>query len=321
MTTTTLRPAVRAAFAGLIDYAGLFPPAQLPMGGALAEYARARARRRRLDAGAVHRSRLACRRSGGLVGARGNAPLPVSLIADAAAEPRQWFDSIQAIASEIARLRATRTELQVEAIEVALAPLASARETFDAPIAQLSVLLDRAGLRDLPIYVEVPSDAHERGLLEGAMRALARARLRAKLRCGGIVAQAFPSPGAVADFVGAAARERVGFKATAGLHHPVRHVDAATGFVQHGFLNLLAAAAFAPRVAANVLSEIVAEEDPSAFSFSETTFAWREERASLEAIAATRADAFAGYGSCSFVEPVDDLTALGLISAAAPAKP
>lgn len=321
MTTTTLRPAVRAAFAGLIDYAGLFPPAQLPMGGALAEYARARdgAAAWMLGRFIVPASRAA--EAVDLLGRGGHAPLPVSLIADAAAESRQWFDSIQAIASEIARLRATRTELQVEAIEVALAPLASARETFDAPIAQLSVLLDRAGLRDLRIYVEIPSDAHERGLLEGAMRALARARLRAKLRCGGIVAQAFPSPGAVADFVGAAARERVGFKATAGLHHPVRHVNAATGFVQHGFLNLLAAAAFAPRVAANVLSEIVAEQDPSAFSFSETTFAWREERASLEAIAATRADAFAGYGSCSFVEPVDDLTALGLISTAAPAKP
>lgn len=321
MTTTTLRPAVRAAFAGLIDYAGLFPPAQLPMDGALAEYACARdgAAAWMLGRFIVPVSRAA--EAVESLGRLGHAPLPVSLIADAAAEPRQWFDSIQAIASEIARLRATRTELQVGAIEVALAPLASARETFDAPIAQLGVLLDRAGLRDLPIYVEVPSDAHERGLLEGAMRALARARLRAKLRCGGIVAHAFPAAGAVADFVGAAARERVAFKATAGLHHPVRHVDGVTGFVHHGFLNLLAAAAFASRVAANVLSEIVAEEDPNAFSFSETTFGWREERASLEAIAATRADAFAGYGSCSFVEPVDDLTALGLISTAAPAKP
>ena len=86
------------------------------------------------------------------------------------------------------------TELQVEAIEVALAPLASARETFDAPIGQLGVLLDRAGLRDLRIYVEIPSRrASDAACWTGAMRALARARLRAKLRCGGIVAQAFPS--------------------------------------------------------------------------------------------------------------------------------
>jgi hypothetical protein len=37
-TSTALRPSVRAAFTGLIDYAGLFPPAQLSLDAARREY-------------------------------------------------------------------------------------------------------------------------------------------------------------------------------------------------------------------------------------------------------------------------------------------
>ena len=41
--STELRPSVRAAFAGLIDYAGLFPPARLSLDAARREYDELRA--------------------------------------------------------------------------------------------------------------------------------------------------------------------------------------------------------------------------------------------------------------------------------------
>ena len=85
----------------------------------------------------------------------------------------------------------------------------------------------------------------------------------------------------------------------------------------HGFLNLLAAAALAPRSDLDALLRIVAEEDARAFAFDEATFAWRDRRVNLDYLRSTRACAFAGYGSCSFDEPIADLTALGLFSPAA----
>ncbi|HKE36447.1 MAG TPA: hypothetical protein VKB39_03395, partial [Candidatus Baltobacteraceae bacterium] len=197
---------------------------------------------------------------------------------------------------------------RVEALEIAIPPPRWRRETFDAPLGQLGALLERENLRDLPAYAEL-SDA-------GAMSAAKRARLGVKLRCGGLEASAFPSVDAVAAFIDAATEHGLPFKATAGLHHPVRHLDAATGFTMHGFLNLLAAAVFASRTDETVLRAIVAEEDPGAFTFEDDSFAWRGLCCNIDELRAVRRSSFVGYGSCSFDEPVDDLTALGILPTA-----
>src|SRR5580700_4575401 len=114
-------------------------------------------------------------------------------------------------------------------------------------------------------------------------------------------------------FVAAASDARTPFKATAGLHHPVRRLDRATGFMMHGFLNLLAAAALAPRVPRETLTAIIAEEDPGAFAFDDTAFAWRDQRVCIAELQTARRSAFVSYGSCSFDDPVEDLTALNLL--------
>jgi hypothetical protein len=101
----------------------------------------------------------------------------------------------------------------------------------------------------------------------------------------------------------------VPFKATAGLHHAIRSDDA------HGFLNLLAAAVFAH---ADGLTEaelvpLLAEQDPSAFAVTADGLTACGHHAGAAAIAEARADLFIAYGSCSFSEPVEDLTALGVL--------
>ena len=83
----------------------------------------------------------------------------------------------------------------------------------------------------------------------------------------------------------------------------------------HGFLNMLAAAALAPRADFETLQRVVAEEEPSAFQFEAEGLRWRDERIGAEALKAARHRAFVAYGSCSFNEPVDDLTALGILAA------
>jgi len=308
--------AARAAFETLIDYAGLYPPAELGVDAAVAEYDDARAS---AAAWMLGRFIAGTQRAGAVAAAwraRGTGgALRLSAIAAVESDARRWFDSLRGALDAIVALRAN-PEVSVDALEIPLAVPVSARETYDAPVAQLRAALDRAGLGDLPVYVELPGHARRDELLPQTMATLARLRFGAKIRCGGLVAEAFPSVDAVAGFIAAAAAEGVAFKATAGLHHPVRHFNAATGFVMHGFLNLLAAAAFAPSSNAAELREIVAEEDPGAFAFDDSGFVWRGRRANLDDLRRMRATAFVGYGSCSFSEPVDDLTALGMLPAA-----
>jgi hypothetical protein len=143
---------------------------------------------------------------------------------------------------------------------------------------------------DAELFVEHPVG-------QGFDEWLSGVRGRAKIRCG-------PAPPAVGDLAAAirSCRERgVAFKATAGLHHAVRSNG------QHGFLNLLAAAAFGDEEAA------LSETDPAAFGVDADAFRWRDRTATPEQVAAMRRDLFLSFGSCSFTEPVGELGALGLL--------
>ena len=122
--------------------------------------------------------------------------------------------------------------------------------------------------------------------------------LRAKVRCGGSVIPTVPR---LAELIQACRRLEVPFKATAGLHQPLRHDD------EHGFLNLLAAAVFGDE------EDALAEEHPEAFAVSGETFRWRDREAGADEIAVVRRELFVSVGSCSAQEPIDGLVALGLL--------
>lgn len=294
-TSAAVRPSVRTTLHSLIDYAGLFPPAQLGLAQAQAEYREARAG---AHAWMLGRFIIPARQ---LIESSGTLAGPFSVIAD----------------GELVTLRALAVlrdrGAPIEALEVPLRKNVSFDGIGD-DIAELQTYLSEMNLNDIPTYVEVPRSERWVGLVPPAMTALRRAGLRAKLRCGGVTMQSFPTVDEVAEFIARAAEAGVAFKATAGLHHPVRHVEEKTGFPMHGFFNIIAAAALAARVERDTLVRIVAEEEPEAFAFDAASFAWRGERMSLSELARARAHAFVAYGSCSFAEPVDDLVALGLIS-------
>lgn len=311
MSATTLRPHVRTALHDLIDYAGLFPPARLPMQPALEEYARARASGAAWMLGRFILPLSSFTQAVSALPDATSNPLPVSAIVDAEPDPQRWFASVSERLAAVARSRAAGGPLGIAALEIVLPPLGSKRDTYDAAIGQLGALLARDGLRDLPAYVEIPRGEDDPDREAGAMRALARTRLRAKVRCGGLTPDAFPSTAQLARFVANACAEGVAFKATAGLHHPIRHLDAERGVTMHGFVNLLAAAVFAGQVDSPALEAIVAEEDAGAFTLDDTGFGWKAHRAGLDAVQSAREGRFVGYGSCSFREPVEDLIALG----------
>ena len=129
---------------------------------------------------------------------------------------------------------------------------------------------------------------------------LANTGLRAKIRTGGVTPEAFPSAEAIARFIRECRDHHVAFKATAGLHHPLRCVkpltyepDAPTG-TMHGFLNVFIAAVMPDR------AEEVLLDNELALNVDLT----RDD------IAYTRTWAIS-FGSCSFEEPIADLKELG----------
>jgi len=118
----------------------------------------------------------------------------------------------------------------------------------------------------------------------------------------------------IATFLRTAADEGVAFKATAGLHHPVRAYDEERGFVMHGFLNVLTAAAFVWRgESEDTVIAALEDEDAGHFALDREGLRWRDKVIGEDTLRHTRAAGFHSYGSCSFSEPVDDLAALGLI--------
>ena len=137
---------------------------------------------------------------------------------------------------------------------------------------------------------------------------LGRAAFAVKLRCGG---EGVPGAEALAEAMTAVRRAGGAFKATAGLHHPLRH-ETLAGSVAHGFVNVFGGAVLADvhSLRADDLAEILDSRDAADWSLGDT-LAWKRLGARPEQIETARTRTALAYGSCSFDEPRADLRALG----------
>ncbi|WP_305852032.1 hypothetical protein [Saccharopolyspora sp. ASAGF58] len=137
----------------------------------------------------------------------------------------------------------------------------------------------------------------------GGIRRVAEHGCWPKLRCGGQTAESVPSIDVVNDFIAVAGTLDVPFKATTGLHTAVRCTDPETGFIHHGFLNILVATA-----------RSLSGKDVRAALASTDGPALAKEASALSDDAANAVrDVFASYGSCSLQDPVAELEGLGLL--------
>ncbi|MEP7347238.1 MAG: hypothetical protein ABI877_18350, partial [Gemmatimonadaceae bacterium] len=282
---------------GAIDYAGLFPPAALGMEDAARNYLEYALGS---DAWALGRFVVPMTRLDEL------HRVAVEL---AAADRVAWRLSVLAGASPAAEAVQLREFLaragsawSVEAIE------AKAASAMD--IEALSALVT-----DWRLYVEIPLG----GEIEVAARRVNALGASVKIRTGGITAEAFPAASQLAHALLTCARIPVPFKATAGLHHPIRAeypltyaLDSGSG-TMFGYLNLLLAAVLARRQASEELvTQLLEERDPTAFALGDDVLRWRAEVFGMEEVRGTRTEFVHGFGSCSFREPLDEFTAPGV---------
>ncbi len=136
-----------------------------------------------------------------------------------------------------------------------------------------------------------------------------------KVRCGGSSAADFPSSADLTAALLCCRKMGVALKATAGLHHPLRHYDSSLKTMMHGFINVFGAGILAHvhHLDSKTTQAILDDELADNFRFTEESFAWRDLAASVDEIAEVRQKALISYGSCSFEEPYQDLQALGLM--------
>lgn len=186
---------------GLIDYAGVFPPASLSLADARAEY-----------------EQLRTSEHAWVVG-------PMLVLASTLDDPAlagMDGDHLGVVADAVPDRRVVQAERRVDA-STAAAAIAELRDV--APV----LYLESHDPADLG-FLEPIATARAVGI-----------DVRAKIRTGGATADAFPSPTAVAAFLEACVQKGLPCKATAGLHHPIRTASAVPEATEHGFLNVLAA--------------------------------------------------------------------------------
>jgi len=287
-------PALQTLLHGLIDYAGLFPPAGLDLPTAAANYA---AYRTSDEAWALGRFVVPAARLRELETSAGpqleaGAPWRISALAG----------------PDLARDRAEITGFNhrqngravADAIELKAATTAGVTAAFAAMSGQADV------------FVEIPIGDDPAPLIE----AIAAAQGRAKVRTGGVTADAFPPAADLLRFMRRCMEANVAFKATAGLHHPLRggyrltyqpDSGCATMF---GFLNVFLAAAFLRHGMSDADAvALVEESSPASLRISEESIAWRSHQLDDAGLQYARRFAL-GFGSCSFREPMDDLRAM-----------
>ena len=297
---------LRTLLAYAIDYAGLFPPAQLDMPGAVAAYESYLASR---DAWALGRFVVPAARLNKLAAVARDATSDVSRQGRG---ERQLSVVLGAdLAADVERLRAFCADVSDQGWWGGIDAVEWRASTPEAIAEAMRVVPD-----DFERYVEIPISEDPTPLV----RAIGQVGAFAKVRTGGTTTDAFPASDHVARFLATCLREAVPFKATAGLHHPLRgeypltyEPGSACGRM-YGFLNVFLATAF---LAAGLdepdARRLLEESDPNAISFGPVDVTWRGHRVPVDRLERSRSF-LTSFGSCSFREPIDDLAGLGLLS-------
>jgi hypothetical protein len=269
---------VPTVFAGLLDDAAVFPPGNAPL----------------VDAVAAHRGY----RAAWYAEMVGPLLLPPE---DVAAAPDDLGIGVVGPYEAVARaIRTGRESRQIRQIEV---PVAKRGEDPQPGLRDLLTLIDTTGI---PGYAEIPLTLGFTAALDVVAEArTAGTPVAPKFRTGGLAAELFPTPVELAAVICACRDRDLPFKLTAGLHHALRHTDPETGFIHHGFLNILVATAMAVEGAEPAeVAKILAAGDATPLVVA------------VRARLTQRRPLWNGFGSCSIVEPLADLRVLGLLPSA-----
>ena len=301
--------AIQTLLAGSIDYAGLFPPAALDMPTAVDNYAR-------------YQNGPAAWALGRFVVAASRIPELEDVVSRSLPDNPPgppWRLTVLAGPDPAGDLEIIAAFNRRHPPGGGPALVADTIEVKASSVSAIEEIMHRIR-RTLQAYVEVPIERDPRDLLA----TIARRGGRAKVRTGGITPDAFPTTSDLIRFVRRCVEADLPFKATAGLHHPLRAEyrltyapDSPTG-VMFGFLNLFLASAFLRAGMEDAeVARLLEEGSPEAVQFDDAGVTWENHRLGLNALSDARRFGVVSFGSCSFTEPIGDLEAIGLLGSGA----
>ena len=292
-----------------IDYAGLFPPAGLGMREAVDNFARY----------------ISDRSSWAL----GRFVVPAQRLGEFEAAAQSHLTHPGSPSWRLSALLAADLERDLSAV-TAFNRRSESRGNAVAVIDCVELKAESAGAvqnaldrvpRHLQAYIEIPIAGDPGDLI----RLINRRGSRAKVRTGGTEPGAFPPAPDLARFIVSCVRTAVPFKATAGLHHafraeyPLTYAPDSPRGTMFGFLNLFLAAAFVRLGLDQRSAEHVLEEGSlEAFRIEEDAISWHGHRVGLSDLEQTREQVMVSFGSCSFIEPLQELYALHLLHSRVP---
>ncbi|KRF42218.1 hypothetical protein [Paenibacillus sp. Soil787] len=311
-------PSVRLFMEKLIDYAGLFPPAGLPIEAAIRNY---QAYSHDQDSWMIGKFIIPVSRLQELVPYMQlfsrDHPLMLSVIGDRSSEADACM---QLLAENLERIQAFRDqyqdEVQIDVLDLPLPPIRLQAHLLDA----IGKGTSKLGLRTFCELTYALNAEWESRMLANldevaAYNETSGLRLGIKLRTGGMTAEAFPTSNQISLVLAGCKDRGLSLKFTAGLHHPFRMYRNEVKTKMHGFLNVFFAGLLANshKLEIQQIAEIIEDEIPDSFKFSSDGLQWRHLSMTSSDIQAYRNEGVCSYGSCSFDEPRDEMREFQLL--------
>jgi hypothetical protein len=326
-----MKQSLIALMNGVIDYAGLFPPAKLDLDTAIRNYAKYQQgdNAQMLSQFIIPASRLEelSPYAGELFSPE--RPFSFSVLGRETETTDHYHAAIDEVITACESFNAAHpNSVHTDMLEMKLPKEAA----FSHDSELLKQIMDDTA-RKLSASAAAPATIFYEGFLDQSWKKDVEAILKAvalhnenapsqnyataafKIRCGGVEAGQFPETGQVGFIINRAREHNVPWKGTAGLHHPVRHYSESVQTKMHGFFNVLGGAmlGYAHDLNDKELNEILNEEDSGQFKFTDEVFSWQDYSISTAKIKELREVAILSYGSCSFDDPREDLEKLGLM--------
>lgn len=330
-----MKTSLRPFLSNIIDYAGLYPPSELPLEEAFRKYLSHIEQKEAWMLSKFVVGTGLLRDLITLIDAEPRSPSPFKItLVGAASDDLDSFKKVIDNTVEVIKraLESTAKRVHISTLEVKV-PLACLKEesSSDLQTAIEYAVQSMAKSETLPyqIFFEVPgfdfNMKYAKELVQGIHTHNEWLESNEKenycfsgfkIRCGGVEAFQFPPTDYLAEAISFSRENAVPLKFTAGLHHPVRHFNDSLQTKMHGFLNVFGASllSYSKKLSEEELLEILNDENASNFNFDESEFSWRGQSVSFEELHMLRDLSVTSFGSCSFDEPVEDLQELKLLN-------